>query len=350
MSKIRLGVIGAGSWAVSSHLPAFAKHADVEFIGVSRRGELELDRIKTTFGFKLASEDYADVLSEGVDVVLVASPSGLHYEHAKAALESGANVLIEKPVTLNPDHAWELVQLAAENGREVTCAFGWNSSPMLRKAKSLMTEVGIGRVEAVSVVMASQTRELLSNTGAYPEASPDTVPDPATWTDPILSGGGYAQAQLSHAFGISLWLLNQRVSGAFALMLNSMDAPVELHDAITLRYTDGSIGTVFGASTHIGAANNEAQLCISAYGSEGQFRIDLERDQVWLYRPDELDLNVDLPPNAGNYNCLGPVDTILNLTRGIDVPNDAPIELGARTVEALDLIYRSARESQWIEN
>ena len=349
MKKIRFGVIGAGSWAVSSHLPTFAKHDDVEFVGLSRRGKDALERIKSDFGFQIASEDYTDVLAAGVDVVLVASPSGLHYEHAKAALESGANVLIEKPVTLNPDHAWELVEIAKRLDRQVTCAFGWNFSPMLHQAKDLMAKIGIGQIEAVSIVMASQTRELLSNTGAYPDAAKDTTPEQATWTDPSLSGGGYAQAQLTHAFGMSLWLLDQRVKGAFALMLNSMDALVELHDAITLKYEDESIGTAFGASNHVGAANNHHQLSISAYGSEGQFRIDVERDQVWLYRPDETNIDVDLPPAAGHYDCVGPVETILDLTRGKEAQNDAPLELGARTVEALDLIYKSSRAGAWVE-
>ena len=39
MSKLRLGVIGAGSWAVASHLPNFARrHDEVEFVGVCRKG------------------------------------------------------------------------------------------------------------------------------------------------------------------------------------------------------------------------------------------------------------------------------------------------------------------------
>lgn len=86
MSPIRFGVIGGGSWAVSSHLPTFAKHEDVEFVGVSRHGKEALERIRANFGFKVASENYVDVLSESVDVVLVASPSGLHYEHAKVKI------------------------------------------------------------------------------------------------------------------------------------------------------------------------------------------------------------------------------------------------------------------------
>ena len=349
MSKVRLGVIGAGSWAISSHMPNFAKHEDVEFVAVARHGSEALTRIKEKFGFKHASEDYRDVLDAGVDVVLVSSPSGLHYEHAKAAMEAGANVLVEKPVTIEAAQAWDLVETAQRTGRQATCAFGWNFSPMLHKAKTLMSEVGIGQIEAVSIVMASQTRELLSNTGAYPEADKDTVPEQRTWTDPNLSGGGYGQAQLSHAFGMSLWLLDQRLKGAFSLMKSVMNAPVDMHDAISVKYTDDSIGTVFGASNHVGAANNRHQLVIAAYGDEGQFRCDVERDQVWLYRPDGTDIDVDLPPDAGHYDCNGPVDTIVELTRGNDVGNDAPLELGARTVEALELIYQSAHEGRWVE-
>lgn len=349
MSTVRLGVIGAGSWAISSHLPAFKARDEVEFVAVARHGAEALSRVADAFGFAVASQDYHDVLDAGVDVVLVASPSGLHHEHAKAALEAGAHVLLEKPVTLRPEDAWDLVETAERRERHVTCAFGWNFRPMIRDAKRIMTEHGIGRPEAVSIHMASVTRELLSNTGAYPDADKDTVPEQRTWTDPALSGGGYAQAQLSHALGMSLWLLDQRVAGAFALMAYPMDAPVELHDAVALRYDDGAIGTMFGASNWVGAGDNRHQLVITAYGSEGQVRVDVERDQVWLFRGDGVEIRPELPPNAGLYDCIGPVDTIVDLALGREVSNDAPLELGARTVEGLELAYRSARDGTWAQ-
>src|SRR5262245_36521349 len=101
--KLRLGVIGAGAWAVTSHLPVFAKRRDVlEFTAVCRRGPQLLEKIKQDWGFALASEDYRDVLNAGIDICLVASPASFHYEHARAALEGGANVLCEKPFTIEP--------------------------------------------------------------------------------------------------------------------------------------------------------------------------------------------------------------------------------------------------------
>ena len=113
MAKLRLGVIGAGSWAVASHLPNFAKRRDeVEFVGVCRKGPELLAKIKDDWGFSVASEDYHDVIDAGMDICLVASPHGLHHEHAKAALEAGAHVLCEKPFTVDPADAWDLVQTA----------------------------------------------------------------------------------------------------------------------------------------------------------------------------------------------------------------------------------------------
>jgi predicted dehydrogenase len=342
MSKVRLGVIGAGSWAVSSHLPNFARRDEVEFVGVARKGEEMLRKIRDDFGFEVASEDYRDVLDAGVDICLVASPSGLHHEHAKAALESGAHVLVEKPVTIDPADAWDLVDTAQRVDRHLLCSYGWNYRPMVREAKRLMDEEGVGEIEQLTIHMASVTRDLLSNRGAYPDAAPDTIPEQRTWTDPTLSGGGYAQAQLTHALGCALWLTGLRGQEAFALMSAPLDAPVELHDAIALRFTNRAIGTMGGGSTHENAGGNKHQLEIRVVGSEGQFQIDLEREALWLFRAPDTDFRPPLEPDAGLYDCDGPPNTLIDLALGRDAEICSPGELGARTVEILDACYRSA--------
>lgn len=343
MSKLRLGVIGAGSWAVASHLPNFAKRRDdVEFVGVSRKNVDLLTRVRDEYGFEVASEDYRDVIGAGIDIALVASPSGLHYEHACAALEAGAHVLVEKPVTIAPRDAWNLVDIANARGRHLLVAFGWNYRPMVVEAKRLMDQHGIGVVEQVTVHMASTTRELLSNSGAYPAADPVAVPESATWTDPSLSGGGYAQAQLSHALGLALWLTGLRAEEVFAFMSAPLDAPVELHDAISVRYRGGAIGTIAGGSCFTGAGDNKHQLVVRAIGSDGQLLVDLEREAVWLWRNDGTEVRLDLADDAGLYDCDGPVHALLDLALGRDAVNSSPGELGARTVELLDAAYRSA--------
>src|ERR671936_2217712 len=133
--KLRLGVIGAGSWAVASHLPNFARRRDeVEFVALARKGPELLRKIKEDWGFEVASEDYRDVIDAGIDICLVASPTAFHHEHAKAALEAGAHVLVEKPVTIDPREAWDLVETARRVNRHVVVSFGWNYKPMVRQA------------------------------------------------------------------------------------------------------------------------------------------------------------------------------------------------------------------------
>lgn len=343
MSKLRLGVIGAGSWVVASHLPEFAKRRDeVEFVAVSRKGPELLEKIKDDWSFQHASEDYRDVLDAGVDICLVASPTAFHHEHAKAALEAGAHVLVEKPVTIHPADAWDLVDTAERLERHLVVSYGWNYQPMMQRAKDLMSNHGVGRIEQLMLHMASSTRELLLGTGAYPDAAPDTTPEFRTWNDPTFSGGGYAMAQLTHALGVALWLTELRGAEVFAFMSAPHDAPVELHDAAAIRFTNGAIGTMDGGSAHVNAGNNKHQLELRVIGDEGQFQIDLEREVLWLFRAPDTDLRPDLVPNAGLYDCVGPPNALVDLARGLDVTNFSPGWLGARTVEVLEACYRSA--------
>jgi predicted dehydrogenase len=190
--------------------------------------------------------------------------------------------------------------------------------------------------------MASVTRELLANLAAYPQASPEAVPEQATWTDPA-NGGGYGQAQLTHALGMALWLTGLRGESVYAVTKAVMDAPVEHHEAAVIRYDNGSIGTMSGASNHLDERGNRHWLEFWAIGSEGQLAIDLVRDYLWLWRPgDGYEFRPELGEDAFLYNCEGPVDTLVDLGLGRDVVNCSPGELGARTVEILDAAYRSA--------
>ena len=65
-------------------------------------------------------------------------------------------------MTIDPRDAWDLVETADRKGLHLVCSFGWNFLPMLRDAKRLVEERGIGEVEHLVVHMASHTRELLS--------------------------------------------------------------------------------------------------------------------------------------------------------------------------------------------
>lgn len=338
MKKLKVGVIGAGSWAVASHIPHLASRPEVELVVVNRLEADVAQRIKAQFGFRYATTNYEEVLQHDLDVVLVSSPAALHYEHTLAALEAGAHVLCEKPFTLTATHAWHLVETANKNDRHLLLAFGWNYKTMLIRAKQIMEEQGVGRIESVMVHMASPIRGLLQSTGAYHGAAGAYHPDPATWTNPQLSGGGFAPAQLSHALGLSLWLTDLRGEEVYARTY--ANSSLELHDAYSILYANGAIGAVFGASNPYGAAKH--QLEVRIFGDRGQLIVDVEREHVWWFRSEEEQIRLDVQDNEGAYDCRGPVHTIVDLALGKQAVNRSAGELGARVVEIVETAYRSA--------
>ncbi len=340
--KVRVGVIGAGVWAQVSHIPTLLERADeVELVGVCRKGADELAQVADKFGFAMASEDYRDVLDAGIDLCIVSSPVGFHHEQASAAMEAGAHVLVEKPVTISPADAWDLAQRAERSGRHALVAFGWNYLPTYAAAQELWGERGVGTIEHVMVHMGSGTRQLLDGSSLHSAGPTEEVVDTRTWTDPAISGGGYGQAQLTHILGWMLGVTSLRAEQVFALGFQPERAQVELHDTFSIRFRGGATGSVSGASFHSGCQDDRHQYEIRVFGSEGQLHADLERDRLWLWRSDGAEQEVPLPPRAGAYHCRGPVHTLLDLVQEREAVNRSPLELGARTVEVLAAAYAS---------
>lgn len=337
-ARTRVGIIGAGSWAVSAHIPALLARDDVELVGVCRP-ELELARqIAADHGIRVAVADHRELLAEELDAVVVASPGALHFAHVRDALEAGAHVLCEKPMTIEPAEAWELVRLAEQAERELLVSFGWNCMPIVQDAVRLVRETGIGRLEHLTIHMSSPTRELLGGLTEYPDSAEGVAPQAATWVDPRLSGGGYGQAQLSHALALALALTDDDVVGATALGVTG-DAGVELHVAAAIRFSGGGVGVLSGGSAHAGAWDNRHDLQVRLIGSHGQAVVDVLGDIVWVHGPGG-DRRLTVAPGAGRYVPSGPANALADLASGIGA-NPAPGRLGARTVDALAHVYAS---------
>jgi predicted dehydrogenase len=342
MTKVRLGVIGAGVWATTSHLPVLAQRPDeVEFVAVCRPGEKEVKAVAEKFGFGVATEDYREVLSAGIDACIVASPPYLHHEHARAALDAGCHVLLEKPVTIASSDAWDLVERARAGGLHLVISFGWNYLPTYLAARELLEAHGVGDITGMDVHMDSGIRELLLGSSLSSTGDPADRADTATWTSKPVSGGGYAQAALPHALGIALGLSKARARSVYGLTAGGGESGIELYAAFAVEFLGGAIGTVSGMAHHAGASlRHEVEIRI--FGTRGQLHLDYFRDFVRLWNESGIDLQPVLPPDAGVYNCDGPPNAFIDLAQGRDVVNHSPGELGAATVELIEAAYASA--------
>lgn len=344
MSRLRLGVIGAGSWVAASHLPNLARRrGEVDFVAVCRKGKPQLERLRDDWGFRVASEDYLDVLEAKPDIVVVASPAALHAEHTEAALRAGAHVLVEKPFCLLEADAWRLVRLADQQGRHLVISLGYNYKAAVRRARQLITE-GLGQpvYEYVTIHMASVARSLLTNQGAYAKASNAIVPEQSTWTDPALAGGGYGQAQLSHALGLAFWLTGMEVQEVAGALVGPPGSVIELYAAILCRLAGEGIAVVSGAAALDGVNADRDRLEISGFAEAGQFRLSLHENQFSYLVRGEPEQQVGFADADCAYSCEGPVEALVDLALGREVENCSPGWLGAQTVSVLEQLYRQA--------
>jgi predicted dehydrogenase len=113
MVKLRAGVIGVGHLG-QHHARLYASLADSTLVGVVDQDYDRAAVIAHKHGVQVC-RDQSDLLGQ-VDVVSIAVPTSGHYAVAKACLEAGKHVLVEKPIAVLPVEAQELVDLATRRG------------------------------------------------------------------------------------------------------------------------------------------------------------------------------------------------------------------------------------------
>ncbi len=114
MSKLRCAVIGAG-YLGRFHAQKYAGLAGCELVAVADPLPEARARIEAELRVPVCA-GHRELLGR-VDAVSVATPTALHHAVARAFLDAGAHVLVEKPVTATAAEARELIALAAARGR-----------------------------------------------------------------------------------------------------------------------------------------------------------------------------------------------------------------------------------------
>ncbi|WP_193143319.1 MULTISPECIES: Gfo/Idh/MocA family protein [unclassified Meridianimarinicoccus] len=332
---VKAAIIGAGHFAYRMHIPVLAARPEVVLDSVCRLGREELDLIRDEFGFAFATEDWREILERDIDIAVIASPHNFHYAQAKAFLEKGCHVLVEKPMCLDPAEAWDLVETARRADRELLVAYGWNYKPGLDRMREMVGK--IGEIEHVVCHMASFTRAIFSGGALGRWQHVAIQPDRSTWESPD-QGGGYAYGQLSHALGILFWLTDLRAAEIQAI---TYDAPttIDLHDAATVRFATGATG-VFSGSCGVPQGHG-FEVDLRIYGSTGSVLLDIETQRLTLKLPDGVSETATVPPGAWTYSCEGPANRLADIALGKG-RNESPGDVGARAVEVLHALLGSA--------
>ncbi|MDK7375799.1 MULTISPECIES: Gfo/Idh/MocA family protein [Weeksella] len=141
-------------------------------LGFGHIGKVHYQAIKETVGAKLvaiidlvepileestANIDYYTSLEHFLendtetDVVVIATPNGMHHIHAISCLQAGKNVLIEKPMALDIENAKAILATAEENNKRVFSSMQLRFSPVVQYVKNALDQKALGEIYMVNI-------------------------------------------------------------------------------------------------------------------------------------------------------------------------------------------------------
>ncbi len=144
MSKLKAGVIGYGMG--KGHADGYFTHPDVELVAVADGFAAKREAAASAYKVRTYETGAELLAKEKLDIVSIVVPNAYHKELTIAALESGANVLCEKPMALNAAEAEEMLAAAKRVNRKLGINFSFRFTPQSRAMKSLVEAGKLGNI------------------------------------------------------------------------------------------------------------------------------------------------------------------------------------------------------------
>ncbi|MGB7339969.1 MAG: bi-domain-containing oxidoreductase [Phototrophicaceae bacterium] len=231
--RIRLAIVGAGSFAQGVHLPNLKKlndHYHLQSV-VNRSGHTAIGVAKR-YDINYTTTDYNEVLQDdAIDAVLISTRHNLHGEQVLQALQANKHVFVEKPLVLTQEELDAIRQFYDESDKQPVLLTGYNRrfSPYLRKIKSLIEH-------RTSPLMITYRM----NAGHIPLDS---------WIQGE-EGGGRNLGEACHIYDLFVYLTEKRAVDIQALSIRMDDGYYTNRDnfSVTMRFEDGSVATLLYTS------------------------------------------------------------------------------------------------------
>ncbi len=333
--RLNVGVIGAGWWATSAHIPGIIQHGEAHLRAVQNRTESKAGRIAKDYGADLAFVDYRElVLTKDLDAVVISSTPNVHYEQAKFALDHGKHVLIEKPMTFTAAQAEELCNLASRNNLQLLISCPWHYTRHGMEARQLIRKGTLGDIKLISVLMTNPIDKLLKGINTSPTHGMNTIyiePNAGSYSDPAIAGGGQIYCQVSHAGAYLSFLTGAQADEVYA-KFDYAGAENDIYDALTITMDNGALVTVASTgATPLPIRHYEVRV----YGTKGILLLELWKGTMSYHTFGNGSQNYPSLSAEEIYPDKAPVLNFIDACLGL-APNGSPCEWGAAAMKIIE--------------
>ena len=224
-SDVRLGVLGAGSFATGVLLPSIRRIPGIRRIGIASGAGLSAATAGGKFGFEYAAANEQEILSDpAINTVAILTRHADHARQAVAALRAGKHVFCEKPLALRREQLVEIAAALRSSDRLLTVGYNRRFAPLAIAMRSFL--------RATEAPLAVHYRV---NAGVLPANH---------WLHDPEQGGGRLLGEACHFFDFVTFLVGALPVRVSAVGLPDGDRYREDNVLISLEFGDGSVGTV----------------------------------------------------------------------------------------------------------
>ncbi len=345
MKKVHIGVIGAGWWGTSAHIPAIKSHDFAELVAVQSREKANVQKIARDFEVKHFYTEVEQMLAlKELDAVIVASTPNVHFAHARAALERGLHVLIEKPMTFTVDEARELVEIAAQKKLQLLVSCPWHFTAHGIEARRLIQSGALGEIKMISILMTNPIDKLLRGINTSPTHDLSSVyvePCKGSYSDPAIAGGGQIFCQVSHAAAYLTFLTGLRPAEVYA-RFDKDGSENDIYNVLTVTLENGALANIAStAATPLSERNYEVRI----FGNKAILQIELWRGEMALV--DFADKSTAFTPLTEKeiYPSYAPALNFIDAILG-KIGNGSPGEFGLASMEIIEAACESAQTNR----
>jgi 1,5-anhydro-D-fructose reductase (1,5-anhydro-D-mannitol-forming) len=319
---IRWGIIGCGDVAEYKSGPPLYRTPGSELVAVARRDGIKAADFARRHGARRFYTDAAALVADPeINAVYIASPHGMHLEHASLAARAGKIVLCEKPMGTNTAEAQAIVDISKEHRVSLTVAYYRRFWPITRVIRRLIGEGAIGHLLQAHVQLADYF----------------TIDPARPWlTNRAASGGGALVNAGSHWIDLIRFLIGE-VSEVDAYSLHTRDWETEDTVSALLQTSEG-VPVQLNITLQSPVNINEIELI----GTEGKIHAGPYGEGLWtVYRRDRQ-------PETVQFQHSGPAHSEMIselVSRLLDgQPSPLPGEEAVSAWRTMEAIYQSARE------
>lgn len=333
--SLGFGIVGAGMIG-KVHAEAIAAIPDAKLTAVYSRNLSSASALANQYNAE-AFDDYDKFLAHSeMQIICICSPSGLHLEHGKAAVEAGKHILVEKPIETTLEKADALIEACQKANVRLGVIF---QSRFLEAVQTVKAAVDAGKLG--KLFLADAYIKWYRSPEYYAGSWHGTT---------ALDGGGALINQAIHTIDLLRWMAGE-VDSVFAMKSALRYPQIEGEDTLVgnIRFKSGALGAVVATTSVKPGFKRRLELS----GENGTIILDGDAIGTWVIEgeSDAAGGQAQLTDGSSNPAAISTEGHRLQIVEMVNAINEnrEPSINGSESRKSLELVlalYESAESGK----